>query len=93
MADAVQFLSDISGVPRKEVSAIWVEVQENQRKLNSCKKHRFEGGAAKMGQKFGCLECGGTLGLTDIGYYVKGYVAHGGNVNDIWPGFERRHEK
>jgi hypothetical protein len=71
-----------------------VELRENQKRLRGCKRHRFPGGhIPALGQKLVCLECGGTLGLTDAGYYVDGYVAAGGCEDDVWPGFSRRHEK
>lgn len=25
--------------------------------------------------------------ITDIGQYIDGYEAHGGNADDIWPGY------
>ncbi|MFA6619298.1 MAG: hypothetical protein WCT23_09550 [Candidatus Neomarinimicrobiota bacterium] len=67
-----------------DVKGIWKEVQENQKKLRGCKRHCF--GAAKplqLGQKLICQNCGGVMGLSDIGNYIRGYQAAGGAATDI----------
>lgn len=71
--------------------SLWAEVRENNRKIRECQRHRFKHvEAVKLGQKFQCQSCGGTMGLIGIGDYISGYKAAGGDVNDIWPGFEKR---
>lgn len=71
--------------------ALWDQVKENYRKICECPRHRFAYvGAVKLGQKFQCQACGGTMGLIGIGDYIAGYKAAGGDVNDIWPEFEKR---
>jgi hypothetical protein len=88
MVDGRKILSDATGLPVKEIDGIWAEVKENHRKLNGCAKHKFLGGKIeKMGAKYTCLNCGGTQGLSDIGAYIKGYVAAGGDAQDVWPGW------
>jgi len=59
------------------------KIAENA-ELRGCKRHCF--GAAKplqLGQKLTCQNCGGTMGLTDIGNYIRGYQAAGGAATDI----------
>ena len=85
--DGATELSRISGIPRGEVLPLWEQVKANRAKLDACPRHRFDSRPVKMGQKVVCLECGGETGLVDIGYYLKGYRAAGGNPDDVWPGF------
>lgn len=67
-----------------DVKAIWAGVQENQKKIRSCKRHYFGvAGLLKLGQKLTCQNCGGVMGLTDAGNYVRGYQAAGGAATDI----------
>lgn len=70
---------------------LWEEVKENNRKIRECPRHRFAHvNAVKLGQKFQCQVCRGTMGLIEIGNYIAGFKAAGGKVDDIWPGFERK---
>jgi hypothetical protein len=72
---------------RGEALSLWEQVKANNAALNACKRHRFEARPVKLGEKQTCLECGGKIQLTDLGQYIAGYVAAGGNVDDIWPGY------
>lgn len=67
--------------------ALWAEVQENSRKMRECSRHRFEHQTVTLGMKINCLNCGGYLRLTDIGQYIAGYKAAGGDEADIWPAY------
>ena len=67
--------------------ALWSEVQENFRKMRECRRHRFEHQTVTLGMKINCLNCGGYLRLTDIGQYIAGYKAAGGDAADIWPAY------
>ena len=87
--DGAEALSKISGLGRDEIRGIWEQVKANSAKLRSCNRHRFEASQVKLGQKMICLNCGGTISLTDVGYYIRGYEANGGNADDIWPGFHK----
>jgi hypothetical protein len=91
MVDGAKALSEISGIPREEVLDIWAQVKANQVKLKACTKHRFEGGLVKIGQQIVCLNCGGKMGLVQAGRYVEGYEAAGGNIDDVWPGYNGQH--
>jgi hypothetical protein len=71
-----------------EGKSILAEIRSNSEKLNACPRHHYDPPAElKLGMKLTCTVCGGTLGLTDIGQYIKGYMAHGGESSDIWPGW------
>jgi hypothetical protein len=85
--DGAEVLGKVSGLGRAEVMSIWEQVKANSAKLQACKLHRFEAQQVKLGQKMNCLNCGGMISLTDIGYYIRGYEAHGGNADDIWLGY------
>lgn len=77
-----------------DTKRLWEEVKENSHRLEGCKRHRFEGGALeKLGQRYRCLDCKGQMGLTDIGSYISGYEAGGGDCNDVWPGYRDRFAK
>lgn len=67
--------------------ALWEEVKENNRKLSECKRHEFEGGPVRLGQKMICKRCGGSMQLVAIGEYISGYEAAGKSADDIWPGY------
>lgn len=74
-----------------EGQKLFAEVRENHRKLDSCPRHTFDPPEEiRLGTKLTCIHCGGILGIGDIGYYIKGYVAHGGDSADIWPGYDKK---
>ena len=85
--DGATVLSQVSGVPRDDIMSIWEQVKANSTKLRACPRHRFLGGEIRLGQKVVCLFCGGEMGLVSVGDYIRGYVAAGGDENDVWPGF------
>lgn len=89
MTDARDILSKATGIAKADIDDIWVEVKANHARLKSCAKHQYEGGQIKkLGAKYACKNCGGTRGLEHIGDYIDGYVAAGGNSEDIWPGWK-----
>lgn len=65
--------------------SILAQVKDNHRKLWACKRHRFSVSEVRLGQKITCEECGGQMGLTEIGSYIRGYIAAGKPSTDIWP--------
>ena len=63
-------------------------IQENINRMDQCAKHTFDGVYIKtLGAKYTCRSCGYQARLSDIGPYIRGYVAAGGDANDIWPGW------
>lgn len=76
-----------------DVKAIWEEVKDNQKKIRGCRKHSFGTvGPLKIGQKLICHNCGGTMNLSDIGSYIRGYQAAGGSATDIIADWQERGE-
>ena len=67
-----------------DIKRIWKKVQENQKKRRSCKRHCFgAAGPCQLGQRLTCQYCGGVMGLSEIGDYIRGYEAAGGAATDI----------
>jgi hypothetical protein len=58
-------------------------------KLHGCSRHRFVPAEVKVGAYYTCLNCGGQIGAVDLGFYIDGYKAAGGNVNDVFPGWTK----
>lgn len=77
---------------RMDVPSLLAEIRANRTKLDACDVHRFAPDDYKFGQKMTCLKCGGTMQATDVGHYIKGYEAHGGSCDDIWPGYRKPRE-
>lgn len=74
---------------KEELHKIWEEVKENLRRLRPCPRHHFKAqrDEIKLGKKEVCVNCKGEMSLTDIGVYIRGYEAHGGSADDIWPNY------
>jgi hypothetical protein len=70
-----------------EAGAILARVRENRRRLDGCARHHFTATAVRIGERLKCVHCGGELHLTDIGSYLAGYKAAGGNTADVWPAY------
>lgn len=53
----------------------------------ACPKHRFEIGPGPyaMGVKYRCAHCAAEKRMYEIGDYVRGYQAAGGDPRDICP--------
>lgn len=60
----------------------------------ACPKHRFEigDGPYAMGVKYQCVHCGTQKRLMDIGDYMRGYKAAGGNPKDVCPQWQETQE-
>jgi ferredoxin-like protein FixX len=66
------------------------DIRENNRRWRECPRHLYRAWDANkhsLGQKHTCLNCGSSKSLTDIGCYIEGYKAAGGDPNDIMPGY------
>lgn len=71
-----------------DFKGIFAQVKANSEAIRACKKHRFERQESySLGQKHKCIECGGEMRMPEIGSYIRGYEAHGGNAEDIFPGW------
>lgn len=78
-----------------DFKAIWERVKANHDALENCKRHRFidqrtpdQLRSAFQGRII-CQTCKGELDLLDARTYVLGYMAAGGDPNDVWPGWNR----
>lgn len=77
----------------EQIKEMWLKIKENRDKLSSCSKHNFgkfvksEKGYIAQ-RKLICENCGGYMELSDIYKYVQGYVANGGNSEDILQGYK-----
>lgn len=73
---------------KDKMRGIKAEIKADRARKDACQLHRFEGGfMGGIGRKYKCLSCGGEFSLTDIGTYLRGYVAAGKPATDIWPGW------
>lgn len=74
---------------------LWAAAQANVERLNGCPRHLFEmtdeqvnaGPAALFGKKLECQRCNGRMDMIHVNQYVRGFIAAGGNPNDILPGW------
>lgn len=77
---------------KTDSAALLGSIKANRERLKGCVQHRFDPGfweAGRFGQKMTCLNCGGVMSVVpDIGRYIEGFKAAGGDVNDVWPGYE-----
>lgn len=75
MGDVFEALSKVSGLPKREVDAIWQGVKDNQRKLDSCTHpHDFEiiSEPNKVVRNARCTKCGGTTSASCARWYIDG---------------------
>jgi hypothetical protein len=63
------------------------EIRERVAREQACLKHRYEVGPGPyaMGAKYRCTHCGAEKRMHEIGDYVKGYQAAGGDPKDVCP--------
>lgn len=72
-----------------DTGEILKEVRANRALLKSCRRHTIDPSTYKFGHKLTCIHCGGTISATEYMAYVNGYIAAGGEANDVWPGWEK----
>lgn len=77
---------------RDQANQLWAEVTTNNRRLNECSRHLFVDPLPPIERRFQakikCQHCGGSMRLTDLNQYIRGYEAAGKSGNDIWPGWK-----
>lgn len=71
---------------RLSVAQIWDQVKANSTRLQECKLHHFTGRPA-TGIKWRCTRCDGEMSGSDVLWYIRGYEAHGGQADDVVPGW------
>ena len=83
MNDGRKVLSEISGIPKKEIDKIWKEVKENKKLLDSCDFHSFSIEVKpNVGiSRWQCVNCKGVVSNQDKNWYQLGII-HERNKND-----------
>ena len=76
MSNGLDTLSRVSGISKEGMKKIWGDVKENHKKLNGCKRpHDFNidlNPEKKMGKKWECTKCGGTVDGIHKKWYEEG---------------------
>lgn len=77
--NAVNVLSDITGLPREEVASIAEQVKANHERLNGCDYHEFRamsaseaGLRASRSQRYRCIHCQGEVDSTAYRWHQIG---------------------
>jgi hypothetical protein len=69
-----------------DTGALLANIRANRDRVEGCKRHRIIWPAIRrFGMKLDCAACGGKLSLSEVGAYVRGYMAAGGNPDDVAP--------
>jgi hypothetical protein len=74
-------------------AATWQAAKANITKRDSCKQHLFNPEEYAFGKFMTCQNCGCKAPIHYIAPYIAGFVAHGGDANDIWPEWEGSPQK
>lgn len=85
--------SDADRMAKDWMAKIWEDMKLNHAKRSACKRHFFDSPEIKLGVRLICQNCGGEMMLSDVGFYISGYEAAGGNANDIIPGYRTSKER
>lgn len=76
MADFHKTIEDVTGIPKKEQDKIWLEVKENQAKLNGCPgPHDFVAETdppTRAVSRYRCRICGGHVNGSAVKWYHDG---------------------
>jgi hypothetical protein len=74
--------------------SLWEAVKANRRAVEACKRHSFApNGPILLGRGLVCQACNGSMQLTEIGSYIRGYEAAGASADDIWPGYRKEKQR
>lgn len=62
-------------ISKEQIQKIWSDVQANSRALDACARHSFvdETPEKKLGKKWRCSACGGTVETTAKHFYELGF--------------------
>jgi len=73
---------------REHMNHLWQQAVTNNQKLNDCPRHKFTVELPPRIERFQfkmtCVTCQGVMRLQEVNQYIRGYIAAGGNGNDIW---------
>lgn len=63
------------------------EIKERVRREQNCPRHLYKIGPGPygLGTYYICAHCGSRRRMFEIGQYLRGYVAAGGNPKDVCP--------
>ena len=71
--NALDVLSKVSGLDRKEADSIWESVKANHKLLDNCERpHDFEPIEGRPMPRFRCSKCGGVVTSPMATYYKQG---------------------
>lgn len=71
-----------------DFAGLYRTITANNKLLTECPKHYFVASPPiQLGQKVICANCGGAMNLVEARQYILGYMAGGGDPNDVWPGW------
>ena len=80
----------MSGIDAK---ALMAEVKANLSRRNGCSRHHFEArDKYRLGDRLTCANCGTAMRLSEIGLYARGFMAAGGNPDDVLAGIVKEPE-
>jgi hypothetical protein len=65
----------------------------NIAKRDNCARHKFKPEEYAFGKNMECTACGCKVPLHYIHPYVQGYMAAGGDPNDIWQDWQNSPQK
>lgn len=75
-------------MPELNFNVMLEEIKANQKRLDECPRHHFPTlPDLTIGVKMNCANCGGTIHALNAYAYTRGYIAAGGDGNDIIPGW------
>jgi predicted SprT family Zn-dependent metalloprotease len=64
--NGIGLMSEMTGLTKDDVQAIWDEVVSNEKKLRACKEHDFSiksTGRTILDERYGCSRCKGEVGF------------------------------
>lgn len=61
----------------------------NNKRLDDCPKHLFENVPIAFHGRATCSVCGGSMDVLKISQYVRGYIAAGGDAEDVFPDWNK----
>lgn len=70
----------------RELEEMIKDARAMAQRIRECPRHSFPAnGHYRLEESLTCLNCKGRMNLIEIGNYVRGYKAAGGNPKDVWP--------
>lgn len=73
---------------KAEMKEMWEEIKQNNARWRACPQHYFPvGQLAEKGltRKVTCCKCHATADVGNAINYARGWVAHGGKLDEVFP--------